>query len=54
MTLIRCIDYVYIYLDYVIVDYAAPTAPHPIKAKFFFFQESIIYFRRTRHSGAPP
>jgi hypothetical protein len=41
-------------LDYVIVDYAAPTTPHPIKAKFFLFQESIfIYFRRNRHSGAP-
>jgi hypothetical protein len=25
------LDYVYIYLDYVIVDYAAPTTLHPIK-----------------------
>jgi hypothetical protein len=42
-------------LDYVIVDYAAPTTPHPIKAKFFSSKKSIIiYFRRTRHSGAPP
>jgi hypothetical protein len=30
--------------------YAAPD-----KSKIFLFQESIIiYFRRTRHSGAPP
>jgi hypothetical protein len=31
-------------LDYVIVDYAAPTTPHLIKAKFFLFQESIIIY----------
>jgi hypothetical protein len=42
-------------LDYIIVDYAAPTAALPIKAKFSFSKKSIIiYFRRTRHSGAPP
>jgi hypothetical protein len=31
-------------LDYVIIDYAVPTAAHPIKAKFFLFQESIIIY----------
>jgi hypothetical protein len=42
-------------LDYVIVDYVAPTTPHPIKAKFSSSKESIIiYFHRTRHSEAPP
>jgi hypothetical protein len=29
-------------LDYVIVDYAAPTTPHPIKAKFSASKKSII------------
>jgi hypothetical protein len=42
-------------LDYVIVDYVAPTTPHPIKAKFFSSKKSIIiYFHHTRRSGAPP
>jgi hypothetical protein len=42
-------------LDYVIVDYAASTAPHPLKAKFSSSKKTIIiYFRRTRRSGAPP
>jgi hypothetical protein len=31
-------------LDYVIIDYAVPTMAHPIKAKFFLFQESIIIY----------
>jgi hypothetical protein len=53
MTSIRCIDYVYIYLDYVIVDYAAPTTPHPIKLSSLLPRVDY-YFRRTRHSGAPP
>jgi hypothetical protein len=29
-------------LDYIIVDYAAPTTPHPIKAKFSSSKKSII------------
>jgi hypothetical protein len=29
-------------LDYVIVDYAMPTTPHPIKAKFSSSKKSII------------
>jgi hypothetical protein len=42
-------------LDYIIVDYAAPTAAHPTKAKFSSSKKSIIiYFRHTRRSGAPP
>jgi hypothetical protein len=38
-------------LDCVIIDYATPTTPHQIKAKF---SSLIFIFRRTRHSGAPP
>jgi hypothetical protein len=42
-------------LDYVIVDYAAPTMPRPIKAKFSSSKNRLLFtFRRTRHSGAPP
>jgi hypothetical protein len=42
-------------LDYVIVDYAAATTPHPIKAKFSSSKRRLLfYFRLTRHSGAPP
>jgi hypothetical protein len=42
-------------LDYIIVDYAAPTAALPIKAKFSSSKKSIIiYVRCTRCSGAPP
>jgi hypothetical protein len=41
-------------LDYVIIDYAAPTMPHPIKAKFSSFKSQFLPFRHTRHSGAPP
>jgi hypothetical protein len=42
-------------LDYVIVDYAAPTTPHPIKAKFSSSKNQLSFtFRCTRHSGAPP
>jgi hypothetical protein len=41
-------------LDYVIVDYAAPTTLHPIKAKFFSSKSQFLFtFCRTRHSGAP-
>jgi hypothetical protein len=29
-------------LDYVIVDYAAPTTPHPIKAKFSSFKSRLL------------
>jgi hypothetical protein len=31
-------------LDYVIVDYAAPTAPHPIKAKFFSTKSRLLFY----------
>jgi hypothetical protein len=42
-------------LDYVIVDYAAPTMPHLIKAKFSTSKSQFLFtFCRTRHSGAPP
>jgi hypothetical protein len=42
-------------LDYVIVDYAVLTTPHPIKAKFSSSKSRLSFtFRRTRHSGAPP
>jgi hypothetical protein len=42
-------------LDYIIVDYAALTTSHPIKAKFSSFESQFLFtFRRTRHSGAPP
>jgi hypothetical protein len=42
-------------LDYVIVDYAAPTTAHPIKAKFSSFKNRLSFtFRHTQHSGAPP
>jgi hypothetical protein len=42
-------------LDCVIVDYAAPTMPHPIKAKFSSSKSRFLFtFYRTRHSGAPP
>jgi hypothetical protein len=42
-------------LDYVIVDYAVLTTPHPIKAKFFSYKSRFLFtFCRTRHSGAPP
>jgi hypothetical protein len=41
-------------LDYVIVDYAALTTPHPIKAKFSSSKSHFLPFRCTRHSGAPP
>jgi hypothetical protein len=42
-------------LDYVIVDYAAPITPYPIKAKFFSSKIRLLFtFRRTRYSGAPP
>jgi hypothetical protein len=41
-------------LDYVIVDYAAPTTPHPIKAKFSSSKSQFLPFCHTRHSGAPP
>jgi hypothetical protein len=30
-------------LDYVIVDYDAPTAPHPIKAKFFSSKSRLSF-----------
>jgi hypothetical protein len=37
-------------LDYIIVDYAAPTTPHPIKAKFFSSKSRFLFtFCRTRH-----
>jgi hypothetical protein len=42
-------------LDYVIVDYTAPTTPHPIKAKSSFSKTRLLFtFRHTQHSGAPP
>jgi hypothetical protein len=42
-------------LDYVIIDYAAPTTPHQIKAKFSSSKNRLSFtFRHTRHSGAPP
>jgi hypothetical protein len=42
-------------LDYVIVDYVAPTTPHPIKAKFSSSKSRFLFtFRRTQHSGAAP
>jgi hypothetical protein len=42
-------------LDYVIVNYAAPTTPHRIKAKFSSFKSRFLFtFCNTRHSGAPP
>jgi hypothetical protein len=42
-------------LDYVIVDYAAPTTPYSIKAKFSSSKSQLLFtFRCTRHSGAPP
>jgi hypothetical protein len=42
-------------LDYIIVDYAAPTTPHPIQAKFSSSKSRLLFtFRRTLHSGAPP
>jgi hypothetical protein len=31
-------------LDYVIVDYAAPTAPHQIKAKFFSTKSRLLFY----------
>jgi hypothetical protein len=31
-------------LDYVIVDYAAPTTPHPIKAKFSSFKSQLLFY----------
>jgi hypothetical protein len=35
-------------LDYVIVDYAMPTMPHPIKAKFFSSKSRFLFtFCRT-------
>jgi hypothetical protein len=38
-----------------IIDYAAPTTPYPIKAKFSSSKIRLLFiFRRTRHSGAPP
>jgi hypothetical protein len=30
-------------LDYVIVDYAAPTTPHPIKAKFSSSKSQLLF-----------
>jgi hypothetical protein len=30
-------------LDYVIIDYAAPTTPHPIKAKFSSFRSRFLF-----------
>jgi hypothetical protein len=42
-------------LDYIIVDYVAPTTPHPIKAKFSSSKSQLSFILcRTRHSGAPP
>jgi hypothetical protein len=42
-------------LDYVIVNYAAPTTPLMIKAKFFSSKNQFLFtIRRIRHSGAPP
>jgi hypothetical protein len=42
-------------LDYVIVDYAASTMPHSIKAKFSSSKSQFLFtFCRTRHSGATP
>jgi hypothetical protein len=42
-------------LDYVIIDYAAPTTRHPTKAKFSSSKNRLSFnFRCTRHSGAPP
>jgi hypothetical protein len=42
-------------LDYVIVDYNAPTTAHLIKAKFSSSKRRLLfYFRHNRHSGAPP
>jgi hypothetical protein len=36
-------------LDYVIVNYAAPTTPYQIKAKFSSFKSQFLFtFRRTR------
>jgi hypothetical protein len=37
------------------LEYAAPTMPHPIKAKFSSSKSRFLFtFCRTRHSGAPP
>jgi hypothetical protein len=41
-------------LDYVIIDYGRANHTALDKSEVFLFQESIIYFRHTRHSGAPP
>jgi hypothetical protein len=42
-------------LNYVIVDYAALTTLHPIKAKFSSSKSRFLFtFCRTRHSRAPP
>jgi hypothetical protein len=42
-------------LDYIIVDYAALTTPHLIKAKFSSSKNRLSFtFHRTRHSGAAP
>jgi hypothetical protein len=41
-------------LDYIIVDHAAPTTPHPIKAKFSSSRSRLLFtFYHTRRSGAP-
>jgi hypothetical protein len=40
--------------DYVIVNHAAPTTPHPIKAKFSSSKSRLLFtFHRTQNSGAP-
>jgi hypothetical protein len=42
-------------LDYVIVDYAAPTAAHPIKAKFSSSKNRLLFtFAAPDARGAPP
>jgi hypothetical protein len=42
-------------LDYVIVDYATPITPHPIKAKFSSSKSQLLFtFAATDTRGAPP
>jgi hypothetical protein len=31
-------------LDYVIINYVAPTAPHPIKTKFFSTKSRLLFY----------
>jgi hypothetical protein len=42
-------------LDYVIVDYAAPTTPHPIKGKFSSSKSRLLFtFAAPDTRGTPP